>query len=71
MPFIGIKMRCAVRRLIHAPIFTIVAVTTLAVGIGANSAIFSVINGVLLKPLPFKDPERLVGIWHTAPGLGF
>jgi predicted permease len=48
-----------------------VAVLTLAVGIGSTAAIFAVVNGVLLKPLPFKDPDRLVGIWHTAPGLGF
>lgn len=51
--------------------FTAVAVLTLAVGIGSNAAIFSVVNGVLLKPLPFEDPESLVGIWHAAPGLGF
>jgi predicted permease len=48
-----------------------VAILTLAVGIGSNAAIFSVVNGVLLEPLPFEQPERLVGIWHTAPGLGF
>jgi predicted permease len=48
-----------------------VSVGTLGLGIGANVAIFSVVYGVLLKPLPFEDPERLVGIWHSAPGLGF
>lgn len=59
------------RRLLRAPLFSTVAILTLAVGIGSNAAIFSVVDGVLLKPLPFHDPERLVGIWHTAPGLGF
>jgi putative ABC transport system permease protein len=58
------------RRLFKAPGFTFVAVLTLAVGIGANTAIFSVIRGVLLKPLPFDEPESLVAVWHTAPGLG-
>ncbi len=58
-----------VRRLLQAPLFTVVAVITLGVGIGANAAIFSVINGVLLRPLPFSEPDRLVGMWHTAPGL--
>jgi putative ABC transport system permease protein len=64
-------LRYTVRKLMRAPLFTTVAILTLAVGIGSNAAIFSVVNGVLLKPLPFEDPETLVGIWHTAPGLGF
>ena len=64
-------LRYTLRKLLRAPMFTTVAVLTLAVGIGSNAAIFSVVNGVLLKPLPFEDPESLVGIWHTAPGLGF
>ena len=64
-------LQIALRRLAGAPLFTGVAVITLALGIGANAAIFSVINGALLRPLPFEDPERLVGVWHEAPGLGF
>jgi predicted permease len=63
--------RLAVRRLLQAPLFTTVTLMTLAVGIGANSAIFSIVYGVLLKPLPFTDPDRLVGVWHKAPGTGF
>jgi putative ABC transport system permease protein len=59
-----------VRRLVRAPLFTSVAVVTLGLGIGANTAIFSVVRGVLLKPLPFDQPETLVGVWHTAPGIG-
>ena len=59
------------RKLARTPLFTAVSVLTLALGIGGNTAIFSVVNGVLLKPLPFEDPETLVGVWHTAPGLGF
>ena len=64
-------MRHILRRLVRAPLFTFVAILTLGVGIGANTAIFSVVYGILLKPLPFAEPDRLVGVWHTAPGLGF
>jgi putative ABC transport system permease protein len=64
-------LRYTLRKLARAPLFTGITILTLAVGIGANTAIFSVVNGVLLKPLPFDDPDRLVGLWHTAPGLGF
>jgi hypothetical protein len=57
------------RRLLRAPIFTIITVITLAAGVGANIAVFSVVEGVLLKPLPYPHAETLVGVWHTAPGL--
>jgi putative ABC transport system permease protein len=62
-------MRHAFRRLLKTPAFTATAVITLAAAIGANVLIFSVVNGVLLKPLPFADPSSLVGVWHVAPGI--
>jgi predicted permease len=70
MRLLGTRVRRATRRLLKAPLFTSVAVLTLGLGIGANTAIFSVIRGVLLKPLPLDQPDQLVGMWHTAPGIG-
>lgn len=63
------RLRRALRRLSHAPLFAAVAALTLGIGIGANTAIFTVVNSVLLRPLPFEDADRLVGVWHSAPGL--
>ena len=57
------------RRLGKAPGFAALTLVTLALGIGANTAIFSVLNGILLKPLPIFDPDRIAGVWLTAPGL--
>ncbi len=62
-------LKHVLRRLGHAPLFTAMALVTLTLGIGANTAIFSVVNSVLLKPLPYPQAESLVGIWQTAPGV--
>ncbi len=62
-------LRYTMRRLRSNPGFTLVSIATLALGLGATSAIFSVVNGVLLKPLPYTHPEQLVSLWMTEPQL--
>jgi len=61
--------RLAFRKLVRAPLFTSIAAGTLALGIGANAAIFAVVDAVLIKPLPYENAESLVSLRHTAPGL--
>ena len=63
------QLRQVLRRLRRAPMFTVITLITLAAGVGANTVVFSVLEGVLLKPLPYQHSEELVGVWHTAPGL--
>ncbi len=63
-------IRYAIRSLLKQPMFTLVALLTLALGIGANTAIFSLVHGVLLKPLPHADSDRLIFVWNTYPLMG-
>jgi predicted permease len=72
--FIGTVWRdllYGVRTLVKSPAFTAVAVLSLALGVGANTAIFSVVNGILLRPLPYPESERIVAVWHTPPQESF
>src|ERR1700722_17801864 len=70
MAIFGNQVKHVLRRLRRSPMFTAITLVTLATGIGANTAVFSVIEGVLLKPLPYAKPDELVGVWLTAPGIG-
>jgi len=62
-------LRYSLRMLWRSPLFTLIALITLSIGIGATSAIFSVINGVVLKPLPYPHPDELITVNHAAPGV--
>jgi predicted permease len=64
---VGNRIRQVFRRLGRAPLFTALTLITLAVGIGATTLIFSVLDGVLLKPLPYPHPEQLIGVWYSTP----
>ena len=63
-------LRLALRALARTPAFTIAAVLSLAIGIGANTAMFSVAHALLIRRLPYPDADRLVILWNRSPGLG-
>ena len=63
------QLRQVLRRLVRAPLFSILSLFTIAVGVGATTVVFSVVDGVLLKPLAYPHPEQLIGVWYTAPGV--
>ncbi len=62
-------MKHSLRRLLKSPVFALTAIITVGAAIGANALIFSVVNGVILKPLPYAEPQSLVGAWLVAPGV--
>lgn len=63
------QLRHVLRRLRNAPLFTAITLLTVAAGVGGNTVVFSVLESVLLKPLPYPHPEELVAVWHAAPGI--
>ena len=63
------QLRQVLRKLGRAPMFTAVTLITIALGVGANTAVFSVIEGIMLKPLPYPHPEELLSVSHVAPGI--
>jgi predicted permease len=63
------ELRQLFRRLARAPLFTVITLITLAAAVGANTVVFSVLEGILLKPLAYPHPEELIGVWHSAPGI--
>jgi hypothetical protein len=65
-----VQLKQILRRLAGAPVFTGVTLITLAFGVGANTAIFSVVEGVVLKPLNYPHSDQLIGVWLNAPGIG-
>src|ERR1700730_10645562 len=69
MQFFNSQLRQVLRRLARAPMFTAITLVTLPAGVGGNTVVFSVLEGVLLKPLPYPKPEELIGVWLAAPGI--
>jgi predicted permease len=67
---LGRDLKHAARGLARNPVFTVAAIASLALGIGANTAVFSVVNAVILRPLPYQEPERLAIVWNEFPGAG-
>ena len=63
-------LRFAIRLLLKRPAYTAISITTLALGLGSITAIFSAFNAVMLRPLPYNDPERIVTVWDSFPKLG-
>ncbi len=70
MNTILLDLRYSLRTLWKTPTFAVAALLSLAIGIGATAAVFSIANALLLRPLPYQDPERLVILWNRSPGLG-